>query len=110
MWLEFARRDLSRPSDTIVQRGHRTFDHRPFDATLHRLVVQPKRLAHREKRRVLPIAQQYPRSFDPTRRFGSRLRHRPQHHYVRISERQFNRPPPRCHSFSILRVKAPDPN
>jgi hypothetical protein len=22
MWLEFARRDLSRPSDTIVQRGH----------------------------------------------------------------------------------------
>jgi hypothetical protein len=48
--------------------------YRPFDATLHRLVVQPKRLAHREKRRVLPIAQQYPRSFDPTRRFGSRLR------------------------------------
>jgi hypothetical protein len=37
------------------------------------------------------------------------LRHRPQHHYVRISERQFNRPPPRCHYFSILRVKAPDP-
>jgi hypothetical protein len=40
----------------IVQRGHRTFDHRPFDATLHRLVVQPKRLAHREKQRVLPIS------------------------------------------------------
>jgi hypothetical protein len=41
-------------------------------------------------------------SFDLTAAFFKR--HRPQHHYVRISERQFNRPPPRCHSFSILRV------
>jgi hypothetical protein len=43
--------------------------------------------------------QQYPRPFDPTRRFGSRLRHRPQLLYVRLSERQFNRPPPRRHSI-----------
>src|ERR1700730_16569636 len=29
--------------------------------------------------------------------------------HVCIPGRQFNRPPPRFHSFSILRVKAPDP-
>jgi len=92
-------RRLSARARAIVQGGHRTLDHSLLNATLHRLMMQTKRLGHREKRRILPITQQYPRPFDPTRRFGSRLRHRPQLLYVRLSERQFNRPPPRRHSI-----------
>jgi len=56
---------------TIVQCSHRAFGHRPLDAALYRLMVQPERLAHREKRRVFPITQQDARALDPARRFGS---------------------------------------
>jgi hypothetical protein len=69
---------------SIVQRGHRAFHHGPFNATLNGLMMQPKRLAHRKKRRVFPIGQQNPRPFDPARRLGSRLRYRPQSLHIRI--------------------------
>jgi fumarate hydratase class II len=51
----------------------------------------------RKKRWILSIRQQDPRPLDPTRRFGSRLRYRPQLCRNRIFERQLNRPPPRRH-------------
>jgi hypothetical protein len=92
---------------SIVLRGHRAFHHGPFNATLDGLMMQPKRLAHRKKRRVFPIGQQNPRPFDPARRLGSRLRYRPQSLHIRIFERQFNRSPPRCHFGPILSLKAP---
>jgi hypothetical protein len=60
-------------------------------------MMQSERPTDRKKRRVFPIGQQYPRPFDPTRRLRSRLRYRSQLRRIRISERQFNRPPPRCH-------------
>ena len=81
----------------IVQRRHRAFDHGPFNTTLNCLMMQSERLAHRKKRRVFPIRQENPRPLDPARRFGSRLRYRPQPLHIRISERQLNRSPPRCH-------------
>jgi hypothetical protein len=73
------------------------FGHRALDAALDGLVMQPERPPDCKKRRVFPIGQQYPRPLDPARRFGSRLRDRSQLRCIRISERQFNRPPPRCH-------------
>src|SRR6516162_2415407 len=60
-------------------------------------MVQPERLAHREKRGIFPITQQDARSLDPASRFGSRPRYQPQLLHVRISERQFNRQPPCRH-------------
>ena len=90
-------RRLPAGARAIVQRGYRAFGHRPLDAALDRLMVQPERLAHRKKRRVFPITQQDARALDPARRFGSRPRYHPQLLHIRISERQFNRPPPRCH-------------
>ena len=92
-------RDRRLPAGTraIVQCGHRVFGHRPLDAALDRLMVQPERLAHREKRRVFPITQQDARALDPARRFGPRPRYHPQLLQIRFSERQFNRPPPRRH-------------
>jgi hypothetical protein len=87
----------------IIQRSHRTFDHSPFHATLDRLVMQSKCPAHRKKRRVFPIRQQNPRPLDPARWLGSRLRYRPQPLHIRISKRQLNRSPPRCHIGPILR-------
>ena len=89
----------------IVQRGHRVFGHRPLDAALDRLMVQPERLAHREKRRVFPITKQDARALDPARSFGSRPRYQPQFLQIRFSERQFNRPPPRRHIAKSFVVK-----
>src|SRR5262249_53719298 len=43
----------SRPT---VERGKRTLNHRPFDATLHGLVMQSERLAYGKKRRVFRYA------------------------------------------------------
>jgi hypothetical protein len=81
----------------IVERRHRAFGHGPFDAALHGLMMQSARPTDRKIRRVFPIGQQYPRPLDPARRFRSRLRYRSQLRCIRIPERQFNRPPPRCH-------------
>src|SRR4030088_1347560 len=78
-----------------------------LDTSLHGLMMDSKRLAHREKRWLFPIAQQYPCPLHPTRRFRSRLRYRPQVLDVRISKRHFNRPPPRCHSFSSFVSRPP---
>ena len=75
----------------IIKRCQRAFRHRPLDATLDALVMQPERLPHGKKRGVFPIRQQYPRPLDPARRFGSRLRNRCQLRRIRICERQFNR-------------------
>src|SRR3984893_7161683 len=91
----------------IVQRDDRTFHRRPLDTSLHGLMMDSKRLAHREKRWLFPIAQQYPCPLHPTRRFRSRLRYRPQVLDVRIPKRHFNRPPPRCHSFSSFVSRPP---
>ena len=92
-------RDRRFPTGTraIVERSHRAFDHGALDAALDRLMMQPECPADRKKRRVFPIGQQYPRPLDPACRFRSRLRYRSQLRRIRISERQFNRPPPRCH-------------
>jgi hypothetical protein len=81
----------------IVECSHRAFGHGALDATLDGLMMQSERPTDRKKRRVFPIGQQYPRPFDPARRLRSRLRYRSQLRRIRISERQFNRPPPRCH-------------
>jgi len=91
----------------IVQRCHRAFDHGPFYATLNGLMMEAERAAYRKKRRVFPIRQQNPSPLDPARRFGSRLRYRPQPLHIRISERQLNRPPPRCHSLQSFVLNAP---
>ena len=48
----------------IVER-QRAFDHGALDAALNRLMMKPGRSAHRKKRRVLLISQQYPRPLDP---------------------------------------------
>src|SRR5665647_1917404 len=70
-------------------------------------MVQPERLAHREKRRVFPISQRDARALDPARRFGSRPRYHPQLLQIRFSERQFNRPPPRRHIAKSFVAKPP---
>jgi hypothetical protein len=84
----------------IVERSHQAFHHGALDAALDRLMVQPQRPADRKKRRIFPIGQQYSRPLDPARRLGSRLRYRSQFRRILISERQFNRPPPRRHDFN----------
>jgi hypothetical protein len=81
----------------IVECSHRAFGHGALDATLDGLMMQSERPTDRKKRRVFPIGQQYPRPFDPARRLRSRLRYRSQLRRIRISERQFNRPPRRRH-------------
>ena len=95
------RRDGRLPAGTraIVERRDRTFDHGALDATLHRLMVQSQRPSDRVKRGVFPIGQQYSRPLDPARRLGSRLRYRSQLRRILISERQFNRSPPRRHDL-----------
>jgi hypothetical protein len=90
-------RRLPAGARTLVQRSHRAFGNRPLDTTLDRLMVQPERLAHGEKRRAFPITQQDARPLYPVRRFGSRPRYQPQLLSIRISERQFNRSPPSRH-------------
>ena len=94
-------RDRRFPTGTraIVERGHRAFDYGALDATLNCLMVKPQCPTNRKKRRILPIGQQYSRPLDPACRLGSRLRYRVQFGRILIPERQFNRPPPRCHDF-----------
>jgi hypothetical protein len=92
-------RRLPTGARAIVERSHRAFNHGALDATLNGLVMQSERPTDRKKRRIFPIGQQYPRSFDPARRLRSRLRYRFQLCRILISERQFNRPPPRCHDL-----------
>ena len=53
-------RRLPTRARSIVQRDDRTFHRGPLDATLHGLMMDSKRLAHREKRWLFPITQQYP--------------------------------------------------
>src|SRR5829696_1579715 len=90
------RRLLARVT-AVVQRRHGALNRRPLNAALDRLMMQSEHLAHGKKRRVLPVSQQDSRSLDPARRLSSRLRYRPQLLQIRISERQLDRPPPRCH-------------
>ena len=94
-------RDRRFPTGTraIVERSHRAFDHGALDAALDCLMVKPQRPTNRKKRRILPIGQQYSRPLDPARRLRSRLRDRSQFRRILISERQFNRPPPRSHDL-----------
>jgi hypothetical protein len=47
----------------IIERGQRAFGHGALDAALDRLMMQPERSAHRKKRWVFSIGQQYPRPF-----------------------------------------------
>src|SRR5271154_93577 len=85
----------------IIQRGQRAFGHGALDAALDRLMMQPERSAHRKKRGVFSIGQQYPRPLYPARRLSPRLRYRSQLRRIRISKRQLNRPPPRCHDLEF---------
>src|SRR6266545_3723776 len=91
----------------IVQRRHGAFDNSPLNAALDRLMMQSERLAHRKKRRVLPVSPQDSRPLDPARRFSSRLRYRAQVLQIRISERQLDRPSPRCHTVQSFDSKSP---
>ena len=70
--------------------------HGPFYATLNGLIYEGRALGLPQKTTGLPDTPTNPRPLDPARRFGSRLRYRPQPLRVRISERQLNRLPPRC--------------
>jgi hypothetical protein len=92
-------RRLPTGARAIVERCHRAFNHGALDAALNGLMMQSERPTDRKKRRIFPIGQQYPRSFDPARRLRSRLRYRFQLCRILICERQFNRPPPRCHDL-----------
>jgi hypothetical protein len=62
-------------------------------------MMQSKPLTNRKKRRVFPISQQYPRTYDPTCRLTPRLRDRSQLRRILFFERQFDRPMPRCHDL-----------
>jgi hypothetical protein len=92
-------RRLSAGARSIAKCSHRAFDHSALDATLNSLMMQSKRPADCKKRRIFPIGQQYPRALDPARRLRPRLRNRSQLSRILFSERQFNRPTPRCHDF-----------
>jgi hypothetical protein len=72
---------------------------RALDAALDGLMMQSPSPADCKERANFPIGRQYPRPLDPARRLRSRLRYRSQLRGIRISERQFNRPPPRCHDL-----------
>ena len=52
-------RRLSTRARAIIQRGQRAFGHGALDAALDRLMMQPERSAHRKKRGVFSIGQQY---------------------------------------------------
>jgi hypothetical protein len=93
-------RRLPTGARAIVQRSYRAFNHGALDAALNGLMMQSERSTNRKKRRVFPIGQQYPCSFDPARRLRSRLRYRFQLCRILVSQRQFNRPPPRCHDLT----------
>jgi hypothetical protein len=83
----------------IIERSHRAFSHGALDAALDGLMMQSQSPADCKERGIFSISQQYPRPLDPARRLRSRLRYRSQLRRIRISERQFNRPPPRCHDL-----------
>src|SRR4249920_1840956 len=59
----------------IVERGQRTFNHRPFNAALNCLMMLAQASTNRKKRRILPISQKNARPLDPARRFSPRLRY-----------------------------------
>ena len=60
----------------VVQRRYRAFGHGALDAALDRLMMQSERPAHRKKRGLFPIGQQYPRPLNPAPRLRSRLSYR----------------------------------
>jgi hypothetical protein len=68
-----------------------------LDTALHRLMMDPKSLAHRAKRRILPMRQQHLRSRYPARQLSSRPRKSRQGRYLFITHGQFDRSPPSCH-------------
>jgi hypothetical protein len=92
-------RRLSAGARAIVERGHRAFDHGALNAALDGLMMQSKHPADRKKRRIFPIGRLYPRPFDPARRLRPRLRDHSQLRRILSSERQFDRPTPRCHDL-----------
>lgn len=69
-----------------------------LDTALHRLMMDPKSLAHRAERRILPVRQQHLCSRYPARQLGSRPRKSRQGCYLFITHCQFDRSPPSCHA------------
>jgi hypothetical protein len=87
-------------SRAIVEGCQRAIDQRPLDTALHRLMMDPKSLAHRAERRILPIRQQHLRPRHPARQFDSRPRKRRQGRNLFITHCQFDRSPPSCHDIA----------
>jgi hypothetical protein len=92
---------LTRPWH-IVERGHRTMDERPLNATLDGLMVHSHSPRHRNKRQVFPVGQQHPRPRDPARRFRLRTGNRAQCCQILLTNCQFDRMPPPCHDLNPL--------
>jgi hypothetical protein len=93
------KRDRRLPTGTraIIERSHRAFSHRTLDTPLDGLMMQSQSPTDCKERGIFSISQQYPRPLDPARRLSSRLRYRSQLRRIHLSERQLDRPPPRCH-------------
>ena len=93
---------------SIVERRHRAIGQRPLDTALDGLMVRVHSPPHRKKRRVFPVGQQHPRSFDPARRFRSRTGNRSQRRQILLANCQFDRTPQsRHHIKTRFPVKAP---
>ena len=93
------RRDRWLPawSRTIIEDRQRAIGQCSLHTALHRLMMDPKSLAHRSKRRIFPIRQQHLRSRYPARQLSSRPRKSRQGRYLFITHCQFDRSPPSCH-------------
>lgn len=87
-------RGLLARSRTIIEGCQRTIGQCPLDTALHRLMMDPKSLAHCAKRRILPIRQQQLRPRHPARQFGPRPRKRRQGRNLLIAHCQLDRAPP----------------
>jgi hypothetical protein len=90
-------RRLLAGSRSVIKRPHRTIGHRPLDAALDRLMVDPKPASDRKERQLLTIHEQHPRPLDPARRLSSRARNGGQPCNLLVGHRQVDRMPPSCH-------------
>ena len=95
-WPRRDRRLLAR-SRSIIERRQRPICHRPFDAALHRLVMNAKSLPDRKERQLLTIGEQHRCPRYPARWLGSRPRKSRQRLNLLNRHRQLNRLPPCCH-------------
>jgi hypothetical protein len=84
-------------SRTIIEGRQRAIGQCSLDTALHRLMMDPKSLAHRAERRIFPIRQQHLRPRYPARQLSSRPRKRRQGRNLFIAHCQFDRSPPSCH-------------